>query len=653
MPGVPALTPSTGAASAVSTRFERFDRYAPYAVFAVALVVRLAYMLQIERSPLFAFPVVDARSYAEQAARLAAGDWLGRGQGPFWQPPFYPYFLGVVRAIFPEGFFRAARIAQALLGSATCALAYLLGRRFFGAKEGGEDGAHQGGNAEAGRESGDRTGRVVGLAAGLAAAFYGPLLFFDGELLPASLATVLDMAGLVLVLRAIEVPTPRRFAAAGAVFGAAALTVPTVLTFVGAAALWIVLTLRRRGDAWPHALARAGTFAATVALVIAPVTLRNALVGRDRVLISYNAGVNFYLGNHSDYPHTIHIRPGWEWDDVVGLPVAAGVTRPSAQSRYFFSRAWTFVRGNPRAYLVLLARKTAEFWRGVEVGRNQPIYFWRRYSPLLAATLWKRGIAFPFGVVAPLALVGIALALRRRDAVLGIGFVAIYGASVIAFFPGARYRIPVVPVLLVFAAYAGVRIHRGWRARRTGTWAPAAAAVAVLLVACNVRTPPMDMEGNADVHYNLGNAYARAGRYRAAMREFGRAVELDPGYWEAWLNLGSTRAVLGDAAAARKIFRKVLAAEPRRPEAWLDMAQAWAVGQQPDSARAAYRRALELDPTRRDAYVELIRLYVQRREYDRAEALLERARQVLPADADLLRRFYEELIRRQGGAPAR
>ncbi len=57
--------------------------WAPYLVFGLALLVRVAYVLQIDASPLFHFPVVDARTYAEHAARLAEGEWLGRGEGPF------------------------------------------------------------------------------------------------------------------------------------------------------------------------------------------------------------------------------------------------------------------------------------------------------------------------------------------------------------------------------------------------------------------------------------------------------------------------------------------------------------------------------------------------------------------------------------------
>ena len=95
------------------------------AVFLLALAVRVVYILEIDASPLFAHPAVDSLTYTQHAERLAAGNWLGRGGGPFWPPPLYPYLLGVLKTLFPGSFFYVVRLVQALLG----ALIYWLGRQ--------------------------------------------------------------------------------------------------------------------------------------------------------------------------------------------------------------------------------------------------------------------------------------------------------------------------------------------------------------------------------------------------------------------------------------------------------------------------------------------------------------------------------------------
>ena len=134
-------------------------------VLALALALRVAYVFEIDQSPLFAHPAVDSETYTRQAMQLATGNWLGVGQGPFWQPPLYPYFLGTVKVLFPDGFFHAARLIQALMGALVCTMTCGIGRYMFGP--------------------------AVGFWAGVSAACYGPLIFFDGELLPAALSAPL------------------------------------------------------------------------------------------------------------------------------------------------------------------------------------------------------------------------------------------------------------------------------------------------------------------------------------------------------------------------------------------------------------------------------------------------------------------------------
>ena len=92
--------------------------------------------------------------------------------------------------------------------------------------------------------------------------------------------------------------------------------------------------------------------------MIAPVSLRNAVIGGDRVLISYNAGINFYVGNNPDYDSTVNARPGLEWGRIVGQARKAGIDRPSHQSRFFLARSWDYIGSQPLDYISLLARKT-------------------------------------------------------------------------------------------------------------------------------------------------------------------------------------------------------------------------------------------------------------------------------------------------------
>ena len=587
-------------------------------VFALALALRVAYILEADASPLFEHPAVDAKTYTHHAQRLAAGNWLGIGEGPFWQPPLYPYFLGAVKVLFPESFFYAVRFVQVLLGALVCAMSWWIGRALFNP--------------------------AVGLLAGIGAALCGPLIFFDGELLPASLAAFVDLLALVVLLRVWRRPSRWGFLGAGAAFGVGALAVPTVLTF--AVAVPIVLLWRaprRQGLIWT------GAFALGVVLAVTPVAWRNWAIGGDGVGISYNAGINLYIGNNPDYAETVAIRPGWEWDELVTQPARAGIERPSAKSAYFAERAWDYIKGDPAGWLGLMGHKLGAFWHGDERGRNQPIYFWRTYSNVLSASLWKAGIAFPFGLVAPLALWGMLLSLRRIGPTWLLLYVLSYCLGVVAFFVAARYRVPVLPVLLVFAAYG---LWALWDWVRAGCWRSLGLGLAVCLAfafAANSHLAPMDMEGDAAIHYNLGNAYAEAGDKERALAAFERAVAEDPEYWQAWLNLGGVKAALGDLIGGGEIFARVAQKAPRQVEPWMNLAHVRIMQRDLEGAFSCYESALAANPKLLPAYVEMIRLYGQMGDLARAAHILQRAVDQLPAESERLRQFYEEIQMRALG----
>ena len=587
-------------------------------VFALALALRVAYIFEADESPLFEHPAVDAKTYTHHALRLAAGNWLGIGEGPFWQPPLYPYFLGAVKVLFPESFFYAVRFVQALLGALVCTMSWWIGRALFNP--------------------------AVGLLAGIGAALCGPLIFFDGELLPASLAAFVDLLALVVLLRVWRRPSRWGFLGAGAAFGVGALAVPTVLTF--AVAVPIVLLCRaprRQGLVW------AGAFALGVILAVTPVAWRNWAIGGDGVGISYNAGINLYIGNNPDYAETVAIRPGWEWDDLVTQPARAGIERPSAKSAYFAERAWDYIKGDPTGWLGLMGHKLEAFWHGDERGRNQPIYFWRTYSKVLSATLWKSGIAFPFGLAAPLALWGMLLSLRRIGPTWPLLYVLSYCLGVVAFFVAARYRVPVLPVLLVFAAYG---LWALWDWVRAGRWRSLGLGLAVCLAfafAANSHLAPMDMEGDAAIHYNLGNAYAEAGDKKRALAAFERAVAEDPEYWQAWLNLGGVKAALGDLIGGEEIFARVAQKVPRQVEPWMNLAHVRIMQRDLEGTFSYYESALAANPKLLPAYVEMIRLYGQMGDLARAAHILQRAVDQLPAESERLRQFYEEIQMRALG----
>ena len=104
-------------------------------ILIVGLALRVVYVLTARLNVETGFQY-DMMFYRNVAGNLAAG----RGYRFFWKPtamwpPGYPVFLAAVHLVAPGGWL-AAQLAQAVLGTITCAGTFVLGRAIFGERAG-------------------------------------------------------------------------------------------------------------------------------------------------------------------------------------------------------------------------------------------------------------------------------------------------------------------------------------------------------------------------------------------------------------------------------------------------------------------------------------------------------------------------------------
>ncbi len=523
---------SSGGAHTPPRQFPAFTRAAwfwPTIVFVVALLVRLVYIFQIRQTPFFETLGLDAKFYDAWARRIASG--TGEREA-FFMSPLYPYFLAAIYRVLGRDLL-LVRIIQAGIGSGTAALAYLIGHRVFGNR--------------------------AALIAGLVTALYGALVFYDGSILITPLLVFLNALCLYLLIRADDKATPWLYALSGVALGLAGIGKATALAFAPVAALWIWFAWRKRQAGRARAV---GLFALGVVLIVAPVTIRNMVVADDFVLVTSNGGLNFYIGN-SEISTGGYVKP--EGLDIVGDPDGELIAeqamdrdlRSSEVSAYWYGRARNYIGAHPGEWAKLLVRKLSFATSSYELPQLENYYFQKRYADLLKLPLPG------FALIAPLGLVGIALAWRRRQARLLALYFATSMVTIVAFFVVARYRLPVVPVLAVGSGFAVLEIVRLVRDRvwRTVTWA--AVAFVLLLLAVNVNFYNIDhVRGFAQSHFRLGIIYAERGDTARAIEECLRSVELDPSYPKSHLNLGSMLVAEGRHEEAVEAFRTAVRLDP-------------------------------------------------------------------------------------------
>ena len=236
----------------------------------------------------------------------------------------------------------------------------------------------------------------------------------------------------------------------------------------------------------------------------------------------------------------------------MGRPLSTGEV-----SDFWSEQAFAFVRENPAHWLVLEARKFLLFWNQREVWNNRSIELSRDFSWVLRLPLVS------FGVVVPLALVGSALSWRRWFELMPLyGLVATYLSAALIFFVLSRYRMPAIPVLMIFAAAGSVEIFdraRGQQWRRL-----ALPALGLVLAVVFVRIP-MGSDSLHMAHYNLGNKYVQLGRQDEAIRSFERSIAIAPRFISSHNNLAIQLEKQGRTEEAIAAWRRVLAlAEEQR-----------------------------------------------------------------------------------------
>jgi tetratricopeptide (TPR) repeat protein len=252
-----------------------------------------------------------------------------------------------------------------------------------------------------------------------------------------------------------------------------------------------------------------------------------------------------------------------------------------------------------------MIRKVYLFWSHYEVPQIEHFGYFRRYSLPLA------GPVLAFGIVAPLGLVGTVLALRdARRWALPLAFVISFSASVILFFVLDRYRMPIVPVLLLFAGLAVLEAVRAVRAARWPRVAAIAAGSALLGLFLGSNVLAIDEnKAIAQIVYRLGIVEDSRGRWDDAIAHYREALRLKPGYDKALLNLAGDLARVGKADEAMETFRLAQEANPtyyRVPYNWGALHEE--LGRMRD-AEAAYRRTVELEPRYllgRTAFAEML-----------------------------------------------
>jgi 4-amino-4-deoxy-L-arabinose transferase-like glycosyltransferase len=360
-------------------------------------------------------------------------------------PPLFPAVLSVV-AVSGGRSVGTQRILTCVIGASTVFLVGLLGRRVRGA--------------------------AVGLVGASIAAVYPMLFMADGVLMAETLYALLVVGALLLAYRAVDRPTPWRFAALGAVLGVGALTrVEGVLL-----AVVLVVPLAWRLPALPsrRRVALGAVALGTGVLVVVPWTIRNAIEFDAFVPISNN------VGSALDGANCPPVYSGPDiglWRSTFANPV------PGAPATECFEGFDVRVRGFNEATASATHRDDGLRYAAHHLGRVPVVMAARLLRTFGAFHVGQElnveslegrphgwltaGLVFYWALV-PFTIAGAVLLLRARERVwlLAAPFVSVAIGTALTY-GNQRFRIGAEPSLVVLATLALVAIVTRARGRET------------------------------------------------------------------------------------------------------------------------------------------------------------------------------------------
>ncbi|MBN1593236.1 MAG: glycosyltransferase family 39 protein [Candidatus Coatesbacteria bacterium] len=577
-----------------------------FALFAIiALVIRLFYLIGASDSFIAKLIVCDSKFYLWRTSQILGGDIFP--SEAFRLSPLYPYLLAIV--FFFTGVTEPyiVKLLQAVLGSLSCGMTYLIAARLFGKR--------------------------AGIAAGVLYLLSGPVLFTESLILLESSMCFFHLLFLFLLLLAFDRKSVILAGASGLTLGLTALLRGNILLYVPAI---IVFAIWKPPEGRFKAIGRTLLpFLVGVGLPLMLCAAVNYSAEKDIVLLSSNAGYNFFVGNRPEasgvYDRITQFGDtAWfKVTDPDGRDFARAATgkelRPSEASRFWFHTTLESMKGRYFQTGLLFMKKVGLFFNRHEL----PQMYWYEVARESSRLLKLLPVTFVF--LTPLGLFGIGLALRKGGIHrLFASFAILYVLSIAIFFVVARYRIPLVPLLLAFSGWTidwWIERLRSFSFRRSIGPAIALAVLALPpYLPIQVHRPEAAFAAYATHCLSVGDV-------RNASLFAKRANEIAPEESYPIYILGKIALGEGDVQQAISYYQR--AVEAKDPQAVYYSALASALRSRGDLSRAlvALEKAIEMAPGNLQYLILKAEISAQKGDKEAALSALQKAVDANPDSA--------------------
>jgi tetratricopeptide (TPR) repeat protein len=245
--------------------------------------------------------------------------------------------------------------------------------------------------------------------------------------------------------------------------------------------------------------------------------------------------------------------------------------KPSEISGFWYQKGWHWILNNKTDFLRLFIKKLYFTINNIEISNNRNLSQFFGTFPFLGYNPLNYGIIVTFAILA------IILALlhgkNRKEIIHLFIFVASYFIVISMFFINARFRLPVIPLLIIMTSYTVLETSALIKTRKILQTALILFIPGIVVLFFSYSNIYGVQTNNIDSgNYNLGNYNLFKGDFDTAAEYFRKVLNSDEGFLNGNLNMGAAFLKGGNIDSAEYYFNRELDYHPQNARAWSNLA---------------------------------------------------------------------------------
>jgi len=585
-----------------------FHLQSAHYVFAGVLLIRVVVLARLTISPYLLPTHGDMHFYDDWGRRLLSGQLTDHQA--FYGLPGYAYLLAALYKLAGYSPFVPA-LLQTLLDAGTAMLIYKVSIGIFP------------GTAK-------RHAQIAGLVAAAGWALFVPAQTYAAILMPTAWVVFIFWLIVWRIISRKNAPEVWEALTLGLLVGLTATAIATILFLIP----FLIGAILLKPAISTHSQLRTRISALVLlflgaAVGTSPCWVHNRLIAHDHVFLSAHGGINFWIGNNPSANGYPRFPPGLRagqaamlQDSIDAAESAAGHSLKRGEvSHYWSAKARDYIEGDPAAWLRLLALKLRTFWSAFQ------------YDDLSIITILReQRVTFPgiyFGLVAAFALPAMILGWKTAPAGRWVTLaIALQMLALLPVFTTERYRLPVVPGLLVFAAFGLVMFFSNLAA---GKFRPALSYIVLLTVSTVfISWPQRDPSLWALDAYNSGWQALESNNLALAEKKLDVAYAYVPDNSETVFALGNLRLAQQKTDDALAFYWAVLSIDPKHKGALNNLGVIALDSRDYANAETWFRRAAQIDPANAKTHFLLAKTFLGQGHREAAQTEIDAALRLKP-----------------------